>query len=141
MAGDLPQDRLDIHQKPFQNTGIDFFGPILVTLSKKTRANQAKAKRYGVIFTCMTTRAVHLEIAGDLSSDSFILSLRRFIARRGNVKNIRSDNGTNFIGAEKELKAAINEIDKEKVMTEIIKKGIHLSWKFNPPSSPWMGGA
>ena len=64
----------------------------------------------------MTTRAVHLEIAGDLSSDSFILSLRRFIARRGNVKNIRSDNGTNFIGAEKELKAAINEIDKEKVI-------------------------
>ena len=89
----------------------------------------------------MTTRAVHLEIAGDLSSDSFILSLRRFIARRGNVKNIRSDNGTNFIGAEKELKAAINEIDKEKVMTEIIKKGIHFSWKFNPPSTPWMGVA
>ena len=89
----------------------------------------------------MTARAVHLEIAGDLSSDSFILSLRCFIARRGNVKNIRSDNGTNFIGAEKELEAAINEIDKEKVMTEIIKKGIHFSWKFNPPSSPWMGGA
>ena len=57
----------------------------------------------------MTTRAVHVEIAGDLSSDSFILSLRCFIARRGNVKNIRSDNGTNFIGAEKELKAAINK--------------------------------
>ena len=71
----------------------------------------------------MTTRVVHFEIAGDLSSASFILSLRRFIARRGNVKNIRSDNGTNFIGAEKELKAAINEIDKEKVMTEIKKKG------------------
>ena len=141
LMSDLPQDRLDIHEKPFQNTGIDFFRPILVKLSKKTRANQAKAKRYGVIFTCMTTRAVHLEIAGDVSSDSFILSLRCFIAHRGNVKNIRSDNGTNFIGAEKELKAAINEIDKEKVMTEIIEKGIHFSWKFNPPSSPWMGGA
>ena len=120
---------------------IDFFGPILVKLSNKTRANKAKAKRYGVIFTCMTTREVHLEIAGDLSSDSFILSLCRFIARRGNVKSIRSDNGTNFIGAEKELKAAINEIDQEKVMNEIIKKGIYFSWKFNPPSSPWMGGA
>ena len=63
---DLQQDRLDIHEKPFQNTGIEFFGPILVKLSKKTRTNQAKAKRYGVIFTCMTTRAVHLEIVGDL---------------------------------------------------------------------------
>ena len=60
----------------------------------------------------MTTRAVRLEIAGDLSSDSFILSLRRFIACRENVKNIRLDNGRNFIGAEKELKAAIYETDK-----------------------------
>ena len=81
----------------------------------------------------MTTRAIHLEIAGDLSSHWFILSLRRFIARRGNVNNIRSDNGTNFISAEKELKATINETDREKVMTKIIKKGIHFSWKFNPP--------
>ena len=118
LMSDLPQDRLDIHEKLFQNTGIDFFGPILVKLSKKTRANQA-----------------------NLSNDSFILSLRRFIARCGNVKNIRSDNETNFIETEKELKTAINETDKEKVMTEIINKGIHLSWKFNPPSNTWMGGA
>ena len=86
----------------------------------------------------MATRAVHLKIADDLSNDSFMLSLCRFIAYRGYLKNIRSDNGTNFIGAEKELKAAINKVDKEKIMTEIIKKGIHFSWKFNPPSGPWM---
>ena len=82
-----------------------------------------------------------MEIAGDLSRDSFILSLRRFIARRGNVKNIRSDIGRNFIGTEKELKTAVNTIDQEKVMTEIIKRVIFFLWKFNPPSSPWMGGA
>ena len=80
----LPQERLDINEKSFQNTGIDFLGPILVKL-KKNRTNQAKAKRYSVIFTCMTTRAVHLEIAGDFSSETFILPLRPFIARRGNV--------------------------------------------------------
>ena len=56
---DLAKCRLDINENPFHNTGIDFFGPILVKLSKKTRANQAKTKRYGVIFTCMTTPAVH----------------------------------------------------------------------------------
>ena len=66
LMSDLAKCRLDINENPFHNTGIDFFGPILVKLSKKTRANQAKAKRYGVIFTCMTTPAVHQEIAGDL---------------------------------------------------------------------------
>ena len=86
LMSDLPQDRLEINEKPFQSTGIGFFGPILVKLSKKTRANQVNAKCYGAIFTCMTTRPVHLEIAGDLSSDSFILSLRRFIARRGTTE-------------------------------------------------------
>ena len=65
-------------------------------MSKKIIANQAKAKRYGVIFICMMSRTIHLEIAGDLTSVSFILALCRFIARRGNVKHIRSDNGTSF---------------------------------------------
>ena len=75
----------------------------------------------------MTTCAVHLKIVGDPPSNSFILSLRGFIASGGNVKNFRSDNGTNFIGAEKELKAAINEIVEEKVMTELRKNGVHFS--------------
>ena len=97
---ELQKERLDAYDKPFYNTGIDFFGPIIVKLSRKTRAIQPKAKRYGVIFTCVT---IHLEIAGDLTTNSFILALRRFITRRGNVKHIRSDNGTNFKGAQKEL--------------------------------------
>ena len=88
---ELPKERLDAYEETFHNTGIDFFGPIIVKLSKKTRANQAKAKRYGVIFTCIITRAIHLEISGDLTTDFFILALRRFITRRGNAKHIRSD--------------------------------------------------
>ena len=98
---ELPKERLDAYEKSFYNTGIDFFGPLIVKLSKKTRANQAKAKRYGVIFTCTTRRVIHLEIAGDLTTDSLILALRRFIACRGNVKHIRSDNGTTFKGVQK----------------------------------------
>ena len=75
----------------------------------------------------MSTCTVHLKIVGDLSNDSFILSLHGFTARRGNVKNFQSDNGTNLIGAEKELKAAINEMVEEKVMTEVRKNGVHFS--------------
>ena len=70
---ELPKERSDAYEKPFYNTGIDLLGPIIVKLSKKTRRNQAKAKRYAVIFTCMTTRVIHLEIAGDLTTDSFFL--------------------------------------------------------------------
>ena len=63
------------------------------------------------MFKCLTTRAVHLEIAGDMSTDSFILALRQFISRRGPTDIIRSDNGTNFIGAESELRNALNKLD------------------------------
>ena len=138
---ELPKERLDTFEKPFYNTGIDFFGPRIVKLSKKIRANQARAKRYGVIFTCMTTHSIHLEIAGDLTTDSFILALHRFIARRGNVKHIRSNNGTNFKGAQKELQDAIAEIIIPKVVSELVQKHVNFVWTFNPPSSPWMGGA
>ena len=96
---------------------------------------------HGVIFTCMMTHAIHLEIAGDLSTNSFILSLCCFIACQGNVKHIRSDNGTNFKGAQKELQVAIAEINIPKVISELVKKHVNFIWTFNPPSSPWMGGA
>ena len=72
-------------------------------LRQKTRVNQALAKRYGAPFTCMTTRAVHLELPRDLSTNCFVLCLRRFRA-------LQSDNGTNFVGAEKELYEALKQI-------------------------------
>ena len=89
----------------------------------------------------MTTRAIQLEKAGDFTTDSFILALRRFIARRGNVKHIRSDNGTNFKGVQEELKDAIAEINIPEVVSELVQKHVNFIWTFNPPSSPWMGGA
>ena len=134
---DIPEDRLCIDVKPFINTGVDYLGPYNIKLSKRTRSNQATAKRYVALFTCLTTRAVHLEIAGDLSTDAFILALRRFISRRGKVNIIRSDNGTNFVGASKELKQAIKNIEQNTVNKHLVAKGI--KWKFNSPVSPWMG--
>ena len=76
----LPNDRLSVVEKSFSKVGVDYFGPLVVTLSKRTQSNQATVKRNGVLFTCLTTRTVHLEIAGDISTDSFILVLRQFIS-------------------------------------------------------------
>ncbi|XP_043956787.1 uncharacterized protein LOC122822295 [Gambusia affinis] len=91
---DLPQDRVLPDSPPFTNTGVDFFGPIEI---KRGRSN---VKRYGVLFTCLAIRAVHIEVAHSLDTDSCINAIRRFMCRRGQVMVLRSDNGTNFVGAE-----------------------------------------
>ena len=139
MMPNLPKERLSFNEQPFTHTGIDYFGPINVKLTRKTRSNQATHKRYGALFTCLTTRAVHLELASDLSTDIFILALRRFIARRGKPKEILSDNGTNFIGADQDLGQAIQDLNQSKIQTLMSNCGV--AWKFNPPVSPWMGGS
>ena len=77
---DLPRSRVTPDQPPFTCVGIDYFGPFLV------RQKRSLVKRYGAIFTCLALRAVHLEISHTLDTDSFILALRRFIARSGQVK-------------------------------------------------------
>ena len=92
---DLPSDRLRPHEPPFTRVGMDYFGPLEV---KKSRS---VLKRYGVISTCLASRAVHIEKADSLDTDSCIDAIRRFIARRGNVKEMRSDNGNNIVGARK----------------------------------------
>ena len=91
------------------------------------------------MFTCLTTRVVHLEIAGDLSTDSFILALRQFIARGGQPKTIWSDNSTHFVGANRELKTILSELNQSKISSTLFNQKI--AWKCNPPSSPWMGGS
>ena len=100
----VPSDSLCFNEKLFTKTWVDYLGPYQIKLSKGTRSSLATAKRCIVLFTCLSTRAVHLEIPGDLSTDFFILSLRRFLARMRTVKVMRSNNGTNFVGASTELK-------------------------------------
>ena len=107
---DLPKDRMLAGQKPFTSTGTDLFGPVLVKRAKGTRSNAALVKRYGIIFTCMTVRAVHLELTSNLPTDSFIMALRRFKSHRGHVQVIRSDNGTNFAGAVSELRMHLKQL-------------------------------
>ena len=97
---DLPEDRVTPDKPPSTSVGIDCFGPFQV------RRRRSLVKRYGVIFTCLAIRAVHIEIALSLDTDSFLLALRRFIARRGQVEVIHSDNGKNFTSGDREVRDA-----------------------------------
>ena len=115
---DLPVDRLTPDQPPFSRVGVDCFGPFQV------RRGRSLAKRYGVIFTCIAIRAVHIEVAHSLDT-------RRFIARRGQVKEIRSDNGTNFTSGEKELRESVKAWNQEKIHESLLQKEI--VWSFYPP--------
>ena len=127
----LPQSRLQTFTPLFYNTGGDYFGPLLVKERRST------VKRYGCLFTCLVTRAVHLEVAHSLERDSFIMVLGRMMTRRGKLRNIYSDNGTNFAGAERELKECLNRMEQAKISDTLSQDGIQ--WFFNPPSAPILG--
>ena len=129
---DLPEDRVQPDRPPFTSVGLDFFGPFQV------RRGRILVKRYGVIFTCLAIRAVHIEVAFSLDKDSFLLALRRFIARRGQVKEIYSDNGTNFTSGERELRDAISEWNQERIHNSLLQKDI--KWTFSPPYGSHFGG-
>ncbi|XP_019646785.1 PREDICTED: uncharacterized protein LOC109487243 [Branchiostoma belcheri] len=129
---DLPSHRVTPDEPPFTNVGVDYFGPFEV------KRGRSIVKRYGVIFTCTTTRAVHLEKADSLDTDSCINALRRFIARRGQVKQIWSDNGTNLVGAKAELKKEIAGWNQDKIKDALLQKEV--DWKFSPPKGSHFGG-
>ena len=131
---DLPVDRMDT-APPFTYCGIDLFGPFTI------QERRSMLKRYGVLFTCLSCRAVHLESCNTLETDSFIQALRRFIARRGNIRMIRSDNGTNFIGARRELAQNFAKMDHDKIKNYLINNNADwIAWKTNPPYASHMGG-
>ena len=117
---------------PFTYCGVDFFGPWHI------QGGRAVVKRYGALFTCLASRAVHIEVADSLETDSFINALRRFICRRGSVREIRCDRGTNFIGAEAELKKAIEEMDDQEIKAELLKENI--DWIKNSACASNFGG-
>ena len=95
---------------------VDYFGPLTIKLNKGTRHPSRTAKRYGIIFTYVTTQTVHLKLAGDISTDSFMLSLCRFKTSRGHPESIRRDNGSNFIGYKRELKDTVSKLDEKKII-------------------------
>ncbi|XP_077974180.1 uncharacterized protein LOC120329794 [Styela clava] len=129
---DLPVDRVTPDKPPFSYVALDCFGPFFI------RQGRSDVKRYGVLFTCLTTRAVHVEIAQNLDMNSFIMALRRFVSRRGQVLEIRRDNGSNFVAAEHELRQAIKCWNQKQVHDYLLQKNI--KWMFQTPSASHHGG-
>ena len=118
---------------PFQQTGVDLFGPFHIVNGRKTE------KHYGVIFTCLVTRTSHLESCPSLTTDRFINTFRRFLARRGQPSLLRSDNGSNFVGARRELQEQLHRgIRAVKVQ---LPQAVGMFWDLNPPLGPHFGGA
>lgn len=131
---DLPNDRLE-PAPPFTYSAVDYFGPWYV------KEGRRELKRYGVLFTCMSSRAIHLEVAHSLNTDSFINSYRRFIGRRGPVRQLRSDQGTNFVGARNELQCALQEMDTIKIQDRLLRDNCDfVNFKMNVPNASHMGG-
>lgn len=131
-AGDLPRARLDPFHRPFTNCGVDYFGPMIVKVGRR------REKRWGALFTCLTTRAVHIEVVGSLTTDAAIMALRRMAARRGWPRLMYSDNATNFKGADQELRTAYAEWAPALHNEALLHR---MEWRFIPPGAPNQGGA
>lgn len=132
IMGNLPLQRM-IPGFPFEVVGIDYAGPILISTRKGRGARLVKA--YLCVVVCFKTKACHLELVSDLTTEAFILALRRFISRRGKPKEIFCDNGSNFVGASRELQRSI---DSDLVLDFSANEGI--KFHFSPAYAPNFGG-
>lgn len=101
LMGNLPRVRVTA-SRPFENRGVDYCGTFFV--KEKRVRNRGRFKVYAAVFVCLSTKAVHIELIGDLSTELFLAGLLRFFARRGKCRTLFSDNGTNFVRAKNELK-------------------------------------
>ena len=138
LMGDLPNARVN-PSRPFYHTGVDFTGHVYVKANKGRGIKTTKG--YVAVFVCMATKAVHLELVSDLSTSSFIAALRRMSARRGTPRHLYSDNGRNFVGADRTLQEEYQEI-QQVFNEEFIKEmtDMEITWHFNAPSWPTAGG-
>jgi len=136
LMGSLPSARVN-PGKPFNQTGLDFAGPFNIK-PFKGRGNRT-FKCYFVIFICLATKAVHLESVGEMTTEAFIGSLKRFVARRGLCSKLFSDCGTNLVGADKELQLLFKSSQHQSAISNhLANKGI--DWHFNSPAAPHQGG-
>ena len=133
LMADLPKERLLSGDPPFTYVGVDYFGPLYV------RQGRSNVKQYGCLFTCLVTRAVHIEVVHSLDTDSFINAVRRLINLRGSPSTIYSDNGTNFHAGERELRESLRDWNQQSIQKFLRQK--NMRWKFNPPGASHMGGA
>ena len=133
----LPTERIT-PSRPFAATGLDYAGPFWLRTSKGR--GQKAYKGYVAVFVCLATRAIHLEVVSNLSSQTFLLAFRRFISRRGLCKVIFSDNGTAFQGADAEIRSLFDAASDaaKHIGSKLASEGIE--WRFIPPRAPHFGG-
>lgn len=131
--GDIPKESSERCEFPFSFTGMDYFGPMMVKHGRRYE------KVWGALFTCLTTRGIHVELASSLTTNSAIMAMTRFMNIRGVAKKIFSDQGTNFVGAENELIEFIQKLDNVAIQNKLSIRGVQ--WKFNCPAAPNRGGA
>lgn len=126
---DLPEARLRLNKPVFYSTGVDCFRPMVVKVCRH------QEKHWGIIFKCMTTRAVHLDLLHNMDLDAYLTALRRFIARRGTPAELWLDRKTK--GAERELREAFNDMVLA-LQQHLARQRIRFC--FNPPAAPHFGG-
>lgn len=139
IMGNLPKTRIT-EARPFSHVGVDYCGPFY--LKEKKHRNRNRIKVWVAVFICLVVKAVHIEVVTDLTTEGFIGALKRFVARRGKPRTIHSDNGTNFVGANNEIKELYSltqsKDHNDKIHKHLADKGI--AWHFIPPLSPHQGG-
>ncbi|XP_076231233.1 uncharacterized protein LOC143177255 [Calliopsis andreniformis] len=139
IMGDLPVARVT-ESRPFTHVGVDYCGPFYI--KERKHRNRSRVKVYVAVFVCLAVKAVHLELVSDLSTEAFIAALKRFIARRGFCANLYSDNGSNFIGANnelRELRSLLQSDDHQRKLTTFLADHC-INWNFIPPLTPHFGG-
>lgn len=134
----LPQCRVTPPTVAFAKSGLDYAGPI--KLHKSKGRGVATDKSYIALFVCMASKAVHIEVVGDQTTESFLGALERFISRRGMVSEIWSDNGSTFQEADGDLRGLLQEASPafDAVPGYLATRGIR--WNFIPPKAPHFGG-
>ena len=125
---DLSLERSVFKEPPFTNTGVDCFGPFFVSVKRSTE------KRWGFLFICLTTQAVHFEVVPSMDSSSCVMGIERFGARRVILSVIWADNGTNYVASEKELLFNIKNWNQQVLGEALVREGIKR--QFNPSSAP-----
>lgn len=137
LMGNLPDYRVTRTARPFVHTGVDYAGPM--TVRSTIGCGSKNHKVYIAIFICMNTKAIHIELVSDYSSNAFLAAYQRFVARRGIPTAMYSDNGTNFKGADREMAKAYRAATRDSIIANYLSN-YGTTWHFIPPSAPHFGG-
>lgn len=135
--GELPKTRVS-QAMPFHNTGIDYAG--LFIIKDRNGRGSKTSKAFVCLFVCFATKALHLELMSNLTSEAFIATLRRFSDKWGKLAHLYSDNGTNFVGANRELKELALLLKNEANLIQTAVNDIGIEWHFIPAYLPHFGG-